>query len=82
MKIYSDKDKEESSVELLLNYQELRALVDALAKFEAEIKQYKTKNKTKNNLGFTHMHFMDYYQPIEKPNTDIIFYVDLDDESV
>ena len=81
MKIYTAKNKEaKSSVEISLNYQELKKLVSSLVNFENEIEQFKENNKDAKNIGFTHLHLKDCGL-IEKNNeSDIVFYVDLDDK--
>ena len=79
MKVFTESNIEADSVELLLNYQELKELTNALVKFEAEIKQFKANNKEKNNLGFTHMHFKDCCSTSKNSKADIVFYVDLGD---
>lgn len=80
MKIYAEKNKETSSVEMMFNYRELKTLVDALVNFESKIKQYKSDNEGKENLGFTHMHFQDYDRASEESRSDIVFYVNLDED--
>ncbi len=81
MKIYTAKNKEaKSSVEILLNHQELKNLVNCLSNFENEIEQLQTKNKVKENLGFTHLHLKDCGLTEESSKSDIVFYVDLNDK--
>lgn len=80
MRIYTENSTDEPSAEVLFNYRELKEFVDALVKFESRIKQYKIENKEKGNLGFTHLHFKDCGQIGENSKTDLIFYVDLDDD--
>ena len=45
VKIYTANNTENDSVEILLNYQELKKLINSLKKFEDEVNQFKTKNK-------------------------------------
>ena len=45
MKIYTTNNTETNSVEILLDYQELKKLVSSLKKFEDEVNQFKMKNK-------------------------------------
>ena len=45
VKIYTGINKEIDSIEMLLNQEELRKMVNSLAKFEDEVNQFKTKNK-------------------------------------
>ena len=78
MKIYSDRDKQENSIELLLNHNELKKLINGLWEFERNIEKYKADNKGKSDLGFTHMHYKDIDRVGEKDEPDIVFYVDLD----
>lgn len=80
MRIYTEKDTEVDSVEVLINYQELRVLADSLMKFETEIKEFKIKNKDKESLGFTHLHFKDCGSIGKNSKADIVFYVDLNEE--
>ena len=59
VKIYTANNTENDSVEILLNYQELKKLINSLKKFEDEVNQFKTKNKEVEGLGFTHLHLRD-----------------------
>ncbi|MBQ7968192.1 MAG: hypothetical protein IJ292_00010 [Clostridia bacterium] len=77
MKIYAEKDIETDSVEILLNHQELETLASYLNKFEDEVKQLKLRNKDKENLGFTHLHFKDCGLVGKNSHADIVFYVNL-----
>ena len=77
MKIYAKKNKETDSVEILLNYQELKKTVNSLKKFEDEVNQFKAKNKETGNLGFTHLHLKDCGVIDKNSNSDIVFYLDL-----
>lgn len=45
MKIYTENNTEADSVEILLNHQELKELINSLKKFEDEVNRFKTKNK-------------------------------------
>ncbi|MBE6903824.1 MAG: hypothetical protein E7480_04360 [Ruminococcaceae bacterium] len=80
MKIYAEKDIETDSVEILLNYQELKTLASALTKFEDEVKRFKIENEDKKELGFTHLHFKDCGLIGKNSNSDIVFYVDLNEK--
>ena len=80
VKIYTANNTEADSVELLLNYQELKELANALTKFETEVKKFKIENKDKESLGFTHLHFKDCGSIGKKSKADIVFYVDLNDK--
>ena len=40
VKIYTANNTETDSVEILLNYQELKKLINSLKKFEDEVKQF------------------------------------------
>ncbi len=78
MKIYIENNTEISDVEVTMTGQELKALVNALAEFESKIQQFKTDNKEKRDLGFTHIHLKDHIQASTENKSDIVFYVDLD----
>ncbi len=65
MKIYTTNNTETDSVEILLDYQELKKLVSSLKKFEDEVNQFKMKSKDAKGLGFTHLHLKDYILPSE-----------------
>lgn len=80
MKIYTAKNTEADSVEVLLNYHELKELANALMKFEDEVKQFKMKNKDKESLGFTHLHFKDCGSIGKNSKADMVFYVALNEE--
>lgn len=77
MKIYAEEIGETDRVEVLLNHQELKELLEALRSFEKEIEQYKRKNSGKEDLGFTHLHFIDSCPIGKNSKTDIVFYVDM-----
>ena len=79
VKIYAVDNVESSGVEVLLNHDELKILVNALLEFESKIERYKQDNANKKNLGYTHMHFRDYIYKGEKIETDIVFYVNLNE---
>ena len=78
MKIYVAYNKTADSVEVILNQQELKELVDGLVKFETRIKQFKVKNAGKEKLGFTHLHYKDCCSLGKHSKEDIVFYVDMD----
>ncbi len=81
MKIYTADNKEaESDVEILLNHQELKKLINRLTNFENEIEQFQTQNSNKDNMGFTHLHLKDCGLFTENSNSDIVLYVDLNDK--
>ena len=81
MKIYASNNKEANgSIEISLNHQELKNLVNYLANFENEIEQFKVKNKDAENAGFTHLHLKDCGLIEENNKSDIVFYVDLNDK--
>ena len=77
MKIYTANNTETDSVEILLNYQELKKLINSLKKFEDEVRQFKTKNKEAKSLGFTHLHLKDCGLIEKNCKADIILYLNL-----
>ena len=77
MKIYTANNTETDSVEILLNYQELKKMVNSLKKFEDEVTQFKTKNKDAEGLGFTHLHLKDCGLVDKNSKTDIVLYLNL-----
>lgn len=79
MKIYTANNTETDSVEILLNYQELKELINSLKKFEDEVNQFKTKNKEAEGLGFTHLHLKDCGLIDENCKSDIVLYLNLDE---
>ncbi len=79
VKIYTENNTEADSVEILLNYQELRKLVISLKKFEDEVGQFKMKNKNTKDLGFTHLHLKDYGLIDKNSKSDIILYLNLNE---
>ena len=79
MKIYTANNTETDSVEILLNYQELKKLINSLKKFEDEVKQFKTKNKEAEGLGFTHLHLKDCGLIDENSKSDIVLYLNLNE---
>lgn len=80
VKIYIAKNTETDSVEILLDYYELKELSKALIKFEDEVEKFKIKNKDKEDLGFTHLHFKDCVPTNINTETDIVFYVNLNEK--
>lgn len=79
MKIYTKNNTEADSVEILINYQELRKLVISLKTFEDEVYQFKTRNKDTKDLGFTHLHLKDCGLIDENSKSDIILYLNLNE---
>lgn len=79
MKIYTANNTETDSVEILLNYQELKKLINSLKKFEDEVKQFKTKNKEAEGLGFTHLHLKDFGLIDKNSKSDIVLYLNLNE---
>lgn len=79
VKIYTANNTETDSVEILLNYQELKELLNSLKKFEDEVNQFKTKNKEAEGLGFTHLHLKDCGLIDENSKSDIVLYLNLDE---
>ena len=79
MKIYTanntETDSVDDSVEILLNYQELKKLINSLKKFEDEVNQFKTKNKEAEGLGFTHLHLKDCGLIDKNSKSDIVLYL-------
>ena len=79
VKIYTANHTETDSVEILLNYQELKKLINSLKKFEYEVNQFKTKNKEAEGLGFTHLHLKDCGLIDKNNKTDIVLYLNLNE---
>ena len=79
VKIYTTNNTETDSVEILLDYQELKKLVISLKKFEDEVNQFKTKNKDAEGLGFTHLHLKDCGLIDKNSKSDIVFYLNLNE---
>ena len=79
MKIYTTNNTETDSVEILLNYQELKKLINSLKNFEEEVNQFKTKNKEAEGLGFTHLHLKDCGLIDQKSKSDIVLYLNLNE---
>ena len=83
MKIYTANNTEtdcvDDSVEILLNYQELKKLINSLKKFEDEVNQFKAKNKEAEDLGFTHLHFKDCGLIDQNSKSDIVLYLNLNE---
>ena len=77
MKVYTANNTETDSVEILLNYQELKKLINSLKKFEDEVNQFKTKNKEAEGLGFTHLHLKDCGLIEKDSKSDIVLYLNL-----
>ncbi len=77
VKIYTANNTETDSVEILLNYQELKKLINSLKKFEDEVNQFKTKNKEAEDLGFTHLHLKDCGLIEKNSKSDIVLYLNL-----
>lgn len=81
MKLYTanntETDSVDDSVEILLNYQELKKLINSLKKFEDEVNQFKAKNKESEDLGFTHLHFKDCGLIDQNSKSDIVLYLNL-----
>ena len=79
VKIYTANNTETDSVEILLNYQELKKLINSLKKFEDEVNQFKTKNKETEGLGFTHLHLKDCGLIDKNSKSDIVLYLNLNE---
>ena len=79
MKVYTANNIETDSVEILLNYQELKKLINSLKKFEDEVNQFQTKNKEAEGLGFTHLHLKDCGLIDKNSKSDIVFYLNLNE---
>lgn len=79
MKIYSSDNTETDSVEIVLNYHELKELVNSLKKFEDEVCQFKTKNKDTGVSGFTHLHLKDCGLIDKNSKSDVVFYLNLNE---
>ena len=45
--------------------------------FSSKIERYRLANEGKENLGFTHLHFIDCGPHGQKSEDDLVFYVDL-----
>lgn len=81
MKIYTDRNKEaNSSIEISLNHQELKNLVNCLTDFDHKIDKFQNANIGKENLGFAHLHLKDCGLIEENSKTDIVLYIDLNDK--
>lgn len=84
MKIYTTNNTETDRVEILLDYQELKKLVNSLKKFEDEVSQFKIKYN-----GSTIISFSDYtwwitgfnpnYQNMNASSLTAIFTIRLND---
>ena len=79
VEIYTAKNTETDSVEILLNYQELKKLINSLKKFEDEVNQFKTKNKEAEGLSFTHLHLKDCGLIDKNSISDIVLYLNLNE---
>lgn len=79
VKIYMSNNTDNDNVEILLDYSELKKLIDSLVKFGDEINVFKMKNNDNGPLGFTHLHLKDCGLISEKCKSDIVFYVKLDE---
>lgn len=79
VKVYTANNIETDSVEILLNYQELKKLINSLKKFEDEVNQFKTKNKEAEGLGFTHLHLKDCGLIDKNSKSDIVLYLNLNE---
>ena len=80
VKIYTAYNTEaDDSIEIVLNYQELKKLVNSLKNFEDEVKQFKTKNKDTADLGFTHLHLKDCGLIEKNSKSDIVLYLNLNE---
>lgn len=77
MKIYTENNTEADSVEILLNHQELKKLINSLKKFEDEVDRFKTKNKEAEGGGFTHLHLKDCGLIDQNSKSDIVLYLNL-----
>ncbi len=75
MKIFTANNTKECSIEILLNYQELKDLVNSLKKFEDEVNQFKNNN----GVGFTHLHLKDCGLIDENSNSDVVLYINLNE---
>ena len=79
VKIYMSNNTDNDNVEILLDYSELKKLIDSLVKFGDEINVFKMKNNDNGPLGCTHLHLKDCGLISEKCKSDIVFYVNLDE---
>lgn len=79
MKIYATNSTEVDSIEILLSHQELKRMISALEKFENEVNLFKIKNKNNKNLGFTHLHLKDCGLIDKNSDSDIVFYLNLNE---
>ena len=77
MKIYTENNTEADSVEVLLNHQDLKELINSLKKFEDEVDRFKTKNKEAEGGGFTHLHLKDCGLIDQNSKSDIVLYLNL-----
>lgn len=77
MKLYAEKWMDDHKVEVKMSPSEIRELAEALIEFSSKIERYRLANKGKENLGFTHLHFIDCGPYGQKSEDDLVFYVDL-----
>ena len=79
MKIYTANGTEPDSIEISLNYKELKKMINSLKKFKDEVDQFKTKHKDEVVHGFTHLHFKDCGLMDEDSKSDIVLYLNLNE---
>ena len=79
VKIYTKNNTENESVDILLNYQELKKLVNFLKKFEDEVNQFKIKNKYVEGLAFTYLHLKDCGLIDKNSKSDVVLYINLNE---
>ena len=79
VKIYTANNTESDSIEILLNDQELKKLINSLKKFEDEVTQFKTKNKEAAGLVFTHLHLKDCGLIDKNSKSDLVLYLNLNE---
>ena len=79
VKLYMSNNTDNNHIEILLDYSELKKLINSLVKFGDEINMFKMKNNGNEPLGFTHLNLKDCGLISEKCKSDIVFYVNLDE---
>lgn len=79
MKVYTASNLANDNIEILLSHQELKELVSSLENFESKVRQFKIQNKDGADLGYTHVHLKDCGLTDENNNTDIVFYLNLNE---
>ena len=79
MKIYTENTTEDQNVEMLLNLEELKTLINVLEEFERDIQKFKSSNPNKMGLGFTHLHLKDHKLIGTDSTADVILYINLDE---